>query len=262
MKRPIVFTLLLPLLAGLLWVSRAQCAEIPVVAAAADLKFALTEAAQTFAAKTGRQVKLSFGSSGNFATQIINGAPFELFLSADEAYVKMLSQRGLAVDDGVLYAVGRIGLYVPKGSSVKADGELRGLSAAVAAGQVKRFAIANPEHAPYGRAAREALMKAALWDRLKGKLVLGENVGQAAQFALTGSVEAAIIPYSLALAPELAQRGEFALIADSWHRPLRQRMALLKGAGETAKEFYGFLQQREARAVFERYGFTLPAKEK
>lgn len=230
-----------------------------MVAAAADLKFALTEAAQAFTDRTGRQVKLSFGSSGNFATQIMNGAPFELFLSADEAYVKMLSQRGLAVDDGALYAVGRIGLYVPKGSPVKSDGELRGLEAAIAAGQVKRFAIANPEHAPYGRAAREALLKAALWDRLQGKLVLGENVGQAAQFALTGSVEAAIIPYSLALAPELASRGEFSLIPDSWHQPLRQRMVVLKGAGETAREFYGFLQQREARSVFERYGFTLPA---
>ena len=231
--------------------------QAPLIAAAADLKVALTEAAGAFTEKTGQTVKLSFGSSGNFARQITQGAAFELFLSADEKYVRLLAQRGLTEGNGVLYARGRVVLFVPAGSPVKPDPELRGLAAALADGQLRRLAIANPEHAPYGRAAREALMKAGLWERLAGKLVLGENVAQAAQYALTGAVDSALIPYALALAPAFQERGHYVLIAESWHAPLRQRMVLLKGAGATARQFYGFLQQPAARMIFARHGLAL-----
>lgn len=235
-----------------------SAADVPAVAAAADLAFALPEIAAAFKRDTGREVKLSFGSSGNFARQVAEGAPFELFLSADERYVEQLREQGRTDGGGALYAVGRIVLFVPKGSPVSADPELRDLAQALVDGRLKKLAIANPEHAPYGRAAREALESAGLWARVKDRLVLGENASQAAQFATTGGAQAGIIPLSLALAPSVAGRGSHALLPESMHRPLRQRMVLIKGAGETARAFHDYLQQPAARAVLARNGFTLP----
>ena len=235
-------------------------AEVPNIAAASDLQFALQEAANDFTKQTGRAVKLSFGSSGNYRRQIAEGAPFELFLSADEAYVYALAKEGKTVDDGALYALGRIVLFVPKSASIKADAALKDLSVAVADGRLKKFAIANPEHAPYGRAAHEALIHARLWDQIAPKLVLGENVSQAAQFATSGSAQAGMIAYALAISPALTTRGEFALIPAEWHQPLRQRMVLMKHAGDTAQAFYRYLQSPAAREVFSRYGFTLPGE--
>lgn len=231
---------------------------VPVVAAASDLQFALEEAAAAFTEQTGQAVRLSFGSSGNFARQIAQGGPFELFLSADESFVFDLAARGLTEDDGVLYAIGRLVLLLPPGSPVQADAALDDLARALEAGQVRRFAIANPEHAPYGRAAREALQHRGLWDAMEDRLVLGENVSQAAQFALSGSADGGIVAYSLVLAPRMEGRGSHALIPEDWHQPLRQRMALVKGAGETARAFHAYLQQPAARAILERYGFVVP----
>ncbi len=234
--------------------------EAPAIAAAADLKFALDEIAAKFAAETHREVKLAFGSSGNFARQIEQGAPFRMFLSADEDFVFKLAAAGKTVDRGHLYAVGRIVLMAPKGSPLKADPEFKDLAAALADGRLKKFAIANPEHAPYGRRAEEALRAAGLWDRIKERLVLGENVAQAAQFATTGGAQGGIIAYSLALSPTVARLAAFALIPDAWHTPLRQRMVLLGGAGPTAQAFYRYMQEPPARAVLVRYGFALPGE--
>lgn len=232
----------------------------PNIAAASDLQFALQEVADNFTKETGKAVKLGFGSSGNYRRQIAEGAPFELFLSADEAYIYALAKEGKTMDEGALYAVGRIVLFVPKSSSIRADGALNDLAAALRDGRLKKFAIANPEHAPYGRAAREALTHARLWDPITPKLVLGENVSQAAQFATSGSAEAGIIAHALAISPALSARGEFALIPAEWHQPLKQRMVLMKNAGETAQAFYRYLQSPAARDVFKRYGFSLPGE--
>ena len=235
-----------------------RAAEVPVIAAASDLQYALIEVSETFTRATGRSVKLAQGSSGNLARQIVQGAPFELFFSADERFVQMLVERSLTLNDGALYAIGRIALFVPPGSPVKADAAMSDLAAAVADGRLRKLAIANPEHAPYGRAARAVLMSKGIWERLQGRLVLGENVSQAAQFAVSGSVEAALIAYSLTLSDPLARRGSFALVPQAWHPPLRQKMVLLRGAGETARLFYGYVRSPPARAVLERYGFSLP----
>ncbi|WP_291993354.1 molybdate ABC transporter substrate-binding protein [Candidatus Accumulibacter sp. ACC003] len=235
-------------------------AQAITVAAAADLKFALAEIAANYEKKTGRKVIVSFGSSGNFARQIPQGAPFEIFMSADEEYIFRLAEQGLLRDDGHLYAIGRIALLAARGSSLAVDGELRGLAAALADGRLQRLAIANPQHAPYGRAARAALEHAGLWQALQGKLVVGENVAQAAQFALSGSAQGGIVAWSLVKAPELARLGVAVLIPASWHPPLRQRMALTRRAGSDASDFYAYLQQAAARAIFERYGFALPAR--
>ena len=234
-------------------------AQEPVIAAASDLKFALDEVAALFRARTGRGVRIVYGSSGNFARQIRQGAPFEMFLSADERFVQELQQAGLTRDAGVLYAVGRLALYVPAGSPVKADAQLADLRAALADGRLQRLAIANPEHAPYGRAAREALQHAGLWEAAQSRLVLGENVSQAAQFAASGSAQAGIVALSLVRAPAFAAAGAHAVLPAGWHAPLRQRMVLLRGAGRTAQAFHEFVQQAPARAVLERFGFTVGA---
>lgn len=230
----------------------------PVVAAASDLQFALTEIAEAFTRDTGQSVRLSFGSTGNFARQIRAGAPFQIFLAADESFVTDLHAEGLTRDAGDLYALGRIVVIAPEGSELTPDAGLNDLERLLAAGKISRFAIANPDHAPYGRRAMEALMARGLWDDIGPALVLGENVSQAAQFALSGEASGGIVAYSLALAPEVAARGEFALIPQDLHAPLRQRMVLLKDAGEVAQSFYAYLQAPAAREILRRYGFDLP----
>lgn len=229
----------------------------PVVAAASDLSFALAEIADRFA-QEGPRVELVFGSSGTLTRQIRDGAPFDLFMSADEAFVDALADAGLTRDRGTLYAVGRIALFAPPGSPLNPADGLDGLARLLASGRVTRFAIANPQHAPYGRAAEAALRKRGLWADLQPHLVLGDNVSQAAQFAATGNAVGGIIAYSLAIAPNLKDRGRFALIPESEHAPLRQRMVLLKRAGPEIERFYRYLREPTARAIFERYGFTLP----
>lgn len=240
-------------------VSAADAGAVPIVAAASDLKFALDEIIEQFRLDTGAVVRGTYGSSGNFARQIEQGAPIDLFMSADETYVERLVARGLTRDRGSLYAIGRIVLYVPRGSPLEPDPQLRGLAARLAAGGTGRIAIANPAHAPYGRAAEQALRSTQLWEAVRPRLVLGENVAQAAQFASSGNVEGAIIAYSLALAPALRAQGSFALLPESLHRPLRQRMVLLSRASPAAARFYEYLQSPPSRAILVRYGFTLPA---
>jgi molybdate transport system substrate-binding protein len=232
----------------------------PVIAAASDLKFALDQIAAAFEKETGQPVRVSYGSSGNFVRQIAQGAPFELFLSADEEFVFRLADQGLTLDRGALYATGRLVLFVPKGSPVTADAGLADLRRALADGRLVKLAIANPEHAPYGRAAVEALQSAGLWPAIESKLVLGESVSQAAQFALSGSVQAGIFALSLALAPGVGDAGSYVPIDASLYRPLRQRMVLTRNAGATARAFYRFAQGPAARAVFKRYGFLLPGE--
>ena len=232
----------------------------PLVAAAADLKFALEEVAQAFKRDTARSVTLTFGSSGTFATQIRNGAPFQMYLSADEDYVFKLHAERLTRDRGTPYAIGRIAIMAPPGSMLAVDTELNGLAAQLKAGKIKHFAIANPAHAPYGRRAEEALKHAGLWETIRPRLVFGENVSQAAQFAISGSAEGGIIALSLAKSPQMARMGRYAVIPADWHAPLRQRMVLLKNAGPEAHEFYRYLQQPAAREVMRRYGFELPGE--
>ncbi len=233
-------------------------ADVPAIAAASDLRFALAEITDAFRRETGLSVRVALGASGTFTQQIENGAPFELFLSADEAYIERLAANGFARDAGVVYAVGRIVLFVPKGSPLKPDATLADLKAALADGRLKRFAIANPDHAPYGRAAREVLQHAGLWERIAARLVLGENAAQAMQFAASGATEAAIVPHALAQAPEVAAQGTSVLLPVTGYRPLRQRMVLIKGAGSTAQALYRFVQQPPARALLAKHGFELP----
>jgi molybdate transport system substrate-binding protein len=248
------------------WVAAPACAQPraapnaagPLVAAASDLRFALDELAAQYQQTTGRTARIVYGSSGNFRRQIAEGAPFEIFLSADEGYVLALAQEGKLPDAGVPYATGRLALVLPKGSPLRLDGELQDIAVAVRDGRLKRFAIANPEHAPYGRAAREALITAGAWDVVQSRLVFGENVSQAVQFATSGSTQGGLVALSLALAPGALGDAAHVAIPDHLHRPLLQRMALTHRAGAAARAFYEYLQQPGSRAVLKRYGFATP----
>jgi molybdate transport system substrate-binding protein len=253
--------------AGVLWILTAAAAGFPLpsyhqparptIAAAANLNFALTEIANQFA-RQGTGVELVFGASGTLTRQIQDGAPFEVFLAADEEFPNQLTAAGLTRDAGVVYAVGRLVIFAPKGSPLTVDERLNGLSQLLKAGRVDRFAIANPEVAPYGRAAEAVLKKHGLWDAIRPKLVLGDSISQAAQFATTGNAAGGLIAYSLVLAPGFGDRGTYAVIPDADYPPLRQRMVLLKKASPVAERFYRYMQQRDAHAVLTRHGFSVP----
>ena len=249
------------LIAGVLLLgitSQVAAQRSPTIAVAANLNFALTEIAEQFGRDSGGHVELVFGASGTLTRQIQDGAPFELFLAADEEFPNELSRAGLTRDAGVVYAVGRLVLFAPKGSPLAVDERLEGLGRLVKSGGVSRFAIANPEVAPYGRAAEAVLRKRGLWDALQTRLVLGDTIAQAAQFATTGNAVGGLIAHSLVLGAGFSDRGTYALIPTADHPPLRQRMVLLKRAGPVAARFYAYLQSPPARAALKKHGFVVP----
>jgi len=228
------------------------------IAAAADLNYAFKDLVTEFERQTGTHVKLSLGSSGNFFSQISNGAPFDLYFSADIGYPKKLIVEGFAVPNSLYqYATGRIVLWVPNTASVAV--EKAGIQA-VADPAVKKIAIANPKHAPYGRAAVAALRHFKLYDRVKDKLVFGENITQAAQFVESGAADIGIIALSLALAPAMKAAGSYWEIPAEAHQPLEQGAVVLKDAknAEAAKKFLDFMQSAAGQAIMRRYGFVLP----
>jgi molybdate transport system substrate-binding protein len=239
-----------------------NAAEVPLVAAASSIKFALQDIAKKFHQDTGKTVRISYASSGNLARQIQQGAPFELFLSANAEYVENLYQQHKAPDEGIVYALGRLVLLTNHDSDLPLDKELRGIKRALQNGRLQRFAIANPEHAPYGIAAREVLRQLDLWETIKPHLVLGENIAQAAQFASSGAAQASLVSYSLALAPVLQNSARFLLIPAKLHQPIEQTMALLNNAGATAKLFFKYLQQNKAHTILSRYGYSEPQNTK
>src|SRR6059036_3091088 len=242
-----------------LWAATALGAEISI-AAASDLNFAFREIVAEFEKKTGNRVKLSLGSSGNFFAQLSNGAPFDLFFSADIGYPKKLEEAGLA-EPGTLYmyAVGRIVVWVPKGSPI-AVAEL-GIKA-LQHPSVKKIAIANPKHAPYGRAAVAAMEHFKVHKAVKDKLILGENISQTAQFVQTGGADIGIIALSLAVAPAMKDSGSYWEVPLDAYPRLEQGAVVLKAAKDvkTARAFLDYVKGPEGTAVFKRYGFFLPEK--
>ena len=230
----------------------------PTIAAAANLNVALTEVAVEFERAHGSRVELVFGASGTLTRQIQDGAPFEVFLAADEEFPQRLAAAGLTRDAGTVYAMGRLVIFAPSGSPLTPDARLENLARLVKAGKPGRFAIANPDVAPYGRAAEAVLKKRGLWEDLRPNLVLGDSVTQAAQFATSGNAIGGLIPYSLALTPALAARGTYAVVPDGDYPPLRQRMVLLKRAGPLAARFYAFVQSAAAKAILRKHGFEVP----
>ena len=257
MAGPVTRARVLLVLLAIAWTSTAQAQRPPIIAAAANLNFALTEIARDFQRASGSRVELVFGASGALTRQIQDGAPFEAFLAADEEFPDRLVEAGLTSGPGVVYAVGRLVVFAPAGSPLKVDERLDGLRSLSRDGNAGRFAIANPEVAPYGRAAEAVLRKHGLWDTLRPRLVLGDSITQAAQFATTGNAIGGLIAYSLVLSPELSKRGTYAVIPDADYPPLRQKMVLLKRASTTARDFYAFVQTAEARVILRKHGFSV-----
>jgi len=232
-------------------------AEELKIAAASDLNFAMKDLVAEYEKASGHHVKLSLGSSGNFYAQIQNGAPFDLYFSADIGYPKKLEEAGLIVPGSLYrYAVGRIVLWtnhtshrdVSKGLEVLRDPA------------IKKIAIANPKHAPYGRAAVAAMEHYNVYQLVKDRLILGENISQAAQFIESGACDIGIIALSLALAPTMKAAGAYWEIPSDAHPPLEQGAAILKSSKqqEVAKQFVEFMQDKRGQEIMTRYGFTLP----
>lgn len=230
------------------------------VAAASDLQFALTDVNAAFArSHPGITIEPQFGSSGSFSSQIEQGAPFDVFLSADVAYTRRLVDKHLADETSLfVYGIGRIVVWVPRDSHL--DIETKGLPA-LADPAVRKVAIANPEHAPYGRAAEAALKSAGLYEAVKPKLVLGENVTQAAQFVQSGSADAGIIALSIAESPTMKGSGRVWAVPVDAYPTLEQGGVVLSSAANpaAARLYADFLKGSESRDILSRYGFTSPA---
>jgi molybdate transport system substrate-binding protein len=227
------------------------------IAAASDLKFALDEIVKKFSEQFPKHdIKVIYGSSGKIYTQIQHGAPYDLYFSADISYPKLLVQEGLIGGPVTPHAVGRIVLWAPKGKIKAKDLSLEYLLSS----SIKRVAIANPKHAPYGKRAEEALKSKGLWQSLENKLIYGENISQTAQFVQTGNADIGIIALSLAMSQELTQNGHYSLIPDQLHTPLEQGFVLTKRGGQNAgaQEFAVFMASQEARQIMVKYGFMLP----
>ena len=241
----------------LLSAARPAAAQPLTIAAASDLQAVFPEVAARFEKETGRKVSLAFGSSGNFFTQIENGAPFDLFFSADIDYPRRLEAAG-QTERGSLYsyAVGKIVLWARADAGIDVG---RGLSVLTDA-RVRRIAIANPVHAPYGRAAVAALQRAQLYDRVKAKLVVGENISQAAQFVQSGNAEAGILALSLALAPALRTSGSYVEIPQSHYSPIAQAAVVLRASRnkEAARQFLAFIRRPDIVRLMQDFGFAVP----
>lgn len=230
-------------------------AEEVRVAAASDLNFAIKEIVAGFEQRTGNSVRLTLGSSGNFYAQITNGAPFDVFLSANVIYVDELARRGFSVSgSNFVYGIGRIALWTRNSSHI--DIEKLGMQSLLDP-SVKKIAIANPQHAPYGKAAIAALEYAKVYDRVKAKLVYGENIAQAAQFVQSGAADIGVIALSIALSKPMQAAGRYWTIPSDSYSQLEQTAALLKHAGPAAREFLEWLKGPEAREIFKKYGFDL-----
>ena len=241
-----------------IWLFGAACAfgqEI-TVAAAADLQFAMQDIASHYEEESGTKVKVVYGSSGNFFQQIQNGAPFDLFFSANLDYAKKLEAAGFT-EPGTLYeyATGKIVLWVPAESKADLAGGIRVLLDP----SIRKVAIANPEHAPYGQAAVAALKKENLYEQVTGKLVMGENIAQAASFVLSGSADAGILALSLALSPNMKDKGRYVEIPAGDYPPIAQGCVVSKSSQrkDAARAFLEYVKTPAVAKLLRQYGFEV-----
>ena len=230
------------------------------VAAASDLQYALPVLVAAFRDRhPGIDVQAAYGSSGTFVAQLINGAPFDLFMSADIDYPRQVQARGLAAPDSeFVYATGHLVVWVPADSPI--DVGAPGMDV-LADSRIARIAIANPEHAPYGRAAAEALRRSGLYERVKEKLVLGDTVSQAMQFVQSGAAQAGIVGLSLAVAPAIEKTGRYWIVPEALYTPLAQGGIIMRAAADlaAAQAFRAFVLGADGRGVLARFGFSPPA---
>ena len=201
-------------------------------------------------------MRLVYGSSGNFAAQIMNGAPFNLFISADERFPLELYKQGKTEDAGIVYASGKLAIITKKSTETKSFDSKEVLTKAIQ--RANKIAIAKPELAPYGKAAVEYLKAEGLWELAKDKLIYGDNIGIATMYVITGGADIGLTALSLAKSPEVAKQTSYRLVDSKFYEPLKQRMVLMKGATPEAIDLYLFMQGNQAKLILQKYGYTTP----
>jgi len=234
-------------------------AQTASVAVAANMKDAFTAINSAFIASGKPEMRIVYGSSGNFASQIMNGAPFNLFISADESYPLELYKNGKTVDAGKVYAIGKLVMLTKNSSGIKLYTDKTELARVIA--KANKIAIAKPELAPYGRAAVEYLKAVGLWDVAKDKLVYADNIGMATMFVSTGAADLGFTALSLAKSPELVKDTSYLLLDESLYEPIKQRMVLIKGAPPEVSDLYQFMQSTKARQILLQSGYSLPSNQ-
>lgn len=247
---------LLGLVSAFLLSSGIASAQNATVAVAANMKDAFTEIASAYRAPGKPEIRVVYGSSGNFTTQILNGAPFNLLIAADEHFPLELYKNGKTVDDGAVYAIGKLAVITKTSSGIQLLDGKADMAKAIA--RVNKIAIAKPELAPYGRAAVQYLKAEGLWDLAKDKLVYADNIGAATTYVVSGAADIGFTALSLAKSPELKQQTSFLLVDPKLYEPIKQRMVLMKGAPQEAGDLYRFMQGSQAKAILQKYGYTAP----
>ena len=240
----------------MLLVSSSLRAQSATVAVASNMKPALEAIYAKFKQSHTSDLRIVYGSSGNLSSQIKQGAPFSLFISADELLPARLYENGLTRDAGVVYAIGHLALITNKASGIKLSSDQGQI--ALILSQSKKIAIANPQLAPYGRAAIEYLKSIGMWDEAKAKLVYGENISIATMYVSSGAANVGITALSLAKSPELAGLIQYAQLPQSLHTPIKQRMVLMKTPAAQAVELYDYLQSPAAKSILLNYGYSTP----
>jgi molybdate transport system substrate-binding protein len=244
----------------LLLCSQSSIAQPVMVAVAANMKDAFAEITSAYQTQNKSDSKVDFrvvyGSSGNFTAQIMNGAPFKLFISADEHFPLELYKRGKTVDEGSVYAIGKLALIKKKSLSSSPIQSKEELVKAIA--KANKIAIAKPDLAPYGNAAVEYLKSEGLWDVAKAKLIFGDNVGVATMYVVSGAADIGFTAFSLASSPELSKEITYTLLDIKQYEPIKQRMVLIKGAPPAAKDLYLFMQGQQAKTILQKFGYTTP----
>src|SRR5215831_1133456 len=244
-------------LLAVFFVCKFCAAQSITVAAAADLQFAMRDVAAQFQKETGKEVKLIYGSSGNFFQQLQNGAPFDMFFSADLDYPKKLESAGLTEPGSYYeYAKGKIVIWVLKDSKLDMSSGLQALLNP----SIKKIAVANPQHAPYGRAAVAAMQKEGIYDKLRDNFVLAENIAQTAAFVMSGSADVGVVALSLALSPNMKDKGRYFEVPAGDYPPIKQACVILSSSKnkETAKQFLSFIKTAEVADTLRTYGFDVP----
>lgn len=226
------------------------------VAVAANMKDAFAEIQAAFKATGKPEMRVVYGSSGNFTAQIMNGAPFNLFISADEKFPLELYKNGKTVDSGKVYAIGKIVMIAKNSSGIDLGKDKTQFARAIV--KANKLAIAKPELAPYGKAAIEFMKAEGWWELAKDKLVYGDNIGAATMFVATGAADVGFTALSLAQSPEVAKQTHYVLLNDSLYEPIMQRMVLIKGAPQEAIDLYRFMQTVKAREILAKYGYGAP----
>ena len=247
---------LLSLLATLCFFATSAFAQVSTIAVAANMKDAFAEIAAAYRTPGKPEMRVVYGSSGNFTTQILNGAPFNLFIAADEHFPLELYKNGKTVDDGVVYAIGKLVIITKTSSGIQLLDSKADMAKAIA--KANKIAIAKPELAPYGRAAVQYLKAEGLWDLAKDKLVYADNIGAASTYVVSGAADIGFTALSLAKSPGLTKQTSFLLVDPKLYEPIKQRMVLIKGAPQEAADLYRFMQGSQAKSILQKYGYTTP----